>query len=309
MTYTDLCFFNHWHYGDLFTTRELVKDMSRQLPHLTTGYIHKLDTAVIDDFAHNYDAESRQMVLNKFHMSIPMLEDEQNVLINTWVGNYQSKHFASNKHPSYVQHHGIFGEIYDIANRNFGWNLVLDPDVWHYVPEIDYSKLDLAAADRFLDTVTGNLYLFSNGKVQSEQSSLQHMNSLIDTLAAMHPQDTFLATESYVTDQPNVKFTADIFNLTNDLREISYLSTRAQLIVGRNSGPFTYANTRGNLTDANKLFMCYSHDARDVLPYGLDIACDFRFSDCTDNDIVATQIDQAITDIKQGVLSSGFKNI
>jgi hypothetical protein len=128
-------------------------------------------------------------------------------------------------------------------------------------------------------------------------------------LADLYPQDTFLATEIYPTTKPNVKFTSNIFNISNDLREISYLSSHADLIVGRNSGPFTYANTKSNLQDAGKVFMCYSHDARDVLPYGMDIAADFRFSDVTDSAQALSQINQAITDIKQDQILSGFRII
>jgi hypothetical protein len=306
---TDICFFNHWHYGDLFTTRGLVKDISQQLPDITVGYAHRLNPIVVSDFTNNYESETRAQVLNGFDMMVPMVQNDNLVLINTWVGNYQANHFADNKHPSYLQHYDIFAEIYQKANSNFGWNLQMNADKWHYVPEIDYTKLDLTAADEFLAAKSGKLYLFSNGQVQSQQSSLQHINPVIDALADQYPEDTFLATEVYVTSRPNVVFTKDIFDASNDLREISYLSSHADLIVGRNSGPFTYANTKSNLQDAGKVFMCYSHDARDVLPYGMDIAADFRFSDVTDSAQALTQIIQAITDIKQDQILSGFRII
>lgn len=306
---TDICFFNHWHYGDLFTTRELVKDISQQLPDITVGYAHRLNPIVVSDFTNNYESETRAHVLNNFDMMVPMAQDDTLVLINTWVGNYQGNHFAANKHPSYLQHYDIFAEIYQKANSNFGWNLQMNEDKWHYVPEIDYAKLDLTAADQFLASNKGRLYLFSNGQVQSQQSSLQYINPVIDALADMYPDDTFLATEVYMTSRPNVVFTKNIFDVSNDLREISYLSSHADLIVGRNSGPFTYANTRSNLRDAGKVFMCYSHEARDVLPYGMDIAADFRFSAATDGDQVTEQIKQAIEDIKQGRFVSGFRTV
>jgi hypothetical protein len=204
----------------------------------------------------------------------------------------------------------IFGLCYNEINNLVGTNLQLNPNIWHYVPEINYARYDVSAADQFL-AQHEKVYLFCNGQVRSMQSSINDMQGLIELFAAKHPQVTFLATEKFNTATPNIKFTADIFGLENDLCEISYLSTspKVNLIVGKNSGPFTFANTRRNLLDHRKIFVNFSHHACDTLPFGLDISADFRHTNTIYNQYIYETIAQAIHDEMHNHQTSGFKHV
>jgi hypothetical protein len=283
-----IVFFNHWHYGDLFSTRGLVADIKRQLQDYNFVYAHNRNPWAVADLCKSLSRTPADKILNQMiNMRIRFAKNGDDLFINTWVGAYEGL-WGSNTHPSYISHHKIFEECYKGLNQQFGTNLKLDSDVWTYVPEIDYSPYNTKTADDFLASVN-RCHLICNGAVQSTQSSMGNMQTIIETLAAKYPNDTFVATELFETTMPNIYFTDNIFQKTCDMCEISYLSTKVDVVAGKNSGPFTYANTKQNLHNPNKKLICFSHKLEDTLPHGLDFAAEFIFSD-TINDSTAVEI-------------------
>ena len=231
--------------------------------------------------------------------------DDDTILVNTWVGSYMG--LWANTHPSYVSHQRIIGECYNNLRQQFGIDLQLSDNVWDYVPQIDYSVYNRAAVDN-CEQFLGDAYLFCNSAVASKQSSMDNMQKIIEHVANNHRNDTFVVTEKFDTKLDNIVFTSDIFNNACDLCDISYLSTKVNLIVGKNSGPFTYANIKDNLLDKNKIFVNFSHKPEDTLPHGLDIGADFRHSGVTYASPAVRIIETAIADIKNNRQVSGFKN-
>jgi len=300
----NIVFFNHWHYGDLFSTRGWVADIKRQMPQSNFYYAHKKNPRAIIDLVETLDEENNATVLDGINQWNRFGSDDDTILINTWVGSYMG--LWANTHPSYISHHRIVGECYNNLRQQFGIDLKLSDDVWDYVPQIDYSKYNRAAVDNY--KFSGNVYLFCNSAVASAQSSMDNMQKIIEYVAANHTNDTFVATEKFDTKLDNVIFTGDIFSDACDLCDISYLSTKVNLVVGKNSGPFTYANTKDNLLDKSKIFVNFSHKSEDLLPYGLDIAADFRFSNTTFASPAVKIIETAINDIYNNKQVSGFKN-
>jgi hypothetical protein len=74
----------------------------------------------------------------------------------------------------------------------------------------------------------------------------------------------------------NVFFTDDIFAgaTGGDINEIAYLSTHAEVIVGKNSGPFMFTHVWDNIMNPNKAFVSLSHRPSDSYPYNvIGIAC------------------------------------
>ena len=301
----NIVFFNHWHYGDLFSTRGWVADIKRQLPETNFYYAHKKNPRAIIDLVETLDDENNKTVLDGINQWTRFGSDDDTILINTWVGSYMG--LWANTHPSYISHHRIIGECYNNLRQQFGIDLKLSDDVWHYVPQIDYSVYNRAAVDNYKQFV-GDVYLFCNSAVASAQSSMDNMQKIIEHVANNHRGDTFVVTEKFDTKLDNIIFTSDMFNDACDLCDISYLSTKVNLIVGKNSGPFTYANTKGNLLDKNKIFVNFSHKPEDTLPYGLDIAADFRHSSVTYASPAVRIIETAIADIKNDRQVAGFKN-
>ena len=301
----NIVYANHWHYGDLFSTRGWVADIKRQLPDMNFYYAHKKNPRAIIDLVETLDDENNRIVLDGIDQWKRFGVDDDTVIINTWVGSYMG--LWSNTHPSYISHHRIIGECYNNLRQQFGVDLKLSDDVWDYVPQIDYSVYNRDAVDNNSNLV-GNTYLFCNSEVASKQSSMDNMQKIIEYVASNHTKDTFIATEKFDTKLDNILFTSDIFSDACDLCDISYLSTKVNLIVGKNSGPFTYANTKDNLLDKNKIFLNFSHKPEDTLPYGLDIKADFRHSSATYASPAVKIIETAINDIYNNKQVSGFKN-
>jgi hypothetical protein len=303
----NIVFFNHWHYGDLFSTRGWVADIKRQLPQMNFYYAHKNNTLATLDIAEKLDDDNNKLVLEGISQWNRFGKDDDTVLINTWVGSYMG--LWNSTHPSYLSHYRIVEECYNNIRQQFGIKLNLSKDVWDYIPQIDYNKYNTDIADIFINSLQSeNIYLFCNGKVASQQSNMDNMQKIISFLAKKYSNDTFIATEKFETDCSNIKFTDDIFNLPCDLCEISYLSTKVNLIVGKDSGPFSYASTKENLLDKNKIFITFNTQPEDNLPYGLDISADFRFSNTTFSSPAVRIIETAIRDIKNNTQVAGHKN-
>jgi hypothetical protein len=302
----NIVFFNHWHYGDLFSTRGLIADIKQQLPDANFFYSHKKNPRAIIDLVETLDEEDNTAVMAGMDMWQRFGTDDDTALINTWVGAYMG--LWANTHPSYISHHRIYRELYNNLRQQFGIDLELNEDVWSYVPTIDYSVYNTAVVDA-LNINSANSYLICNSKVASKQSSMDSMEKIIEHVASNFSDDTFYVTEKFDTKHNNIKFTSDIFNNECDLCDISYLSTKVNLIIGKNSGPFTYANTKHNLLDMNKVFVNFSHKPEDTLPYALDIKCDFRFSNTTYSSPAVKIIESAINDVKNGSQVSGYLNV
>jgi hypothetical protein len=92
--------------------------------------------------------------------------------------------------------------------------------------------------------------------------------------------------------------------IVGSLNKISYISQQAELIVGKNSGPFTYAHTKFNMSDPNKTFMCFSHKLKDCLMGEGEYFADSYFSDTLDNDVAIRIVNELINN----ELASSNKN-
>ena len=82
--------------------------------------------------------------------------------------------------------------------------------------------------------------------------------------------------------------------IVGSLNKISYISQHAGLIVGKNSGPFTYAHIKSNMDDSNKMFMCFSHKLKDCLMGEGEYLTHSYFSDTLDNDVAIRILNRLI---------------
>lgn len=287
-----IVFFNHAHSGDLFTTRGLVSDIQRQLPDYNYSYLHYSDPATLLDLIPTHSPEECKAVLSQIDLHSRLIIAPDTLFINTWVGAY-SWLWHPYPHPSYIRHLLMYEQCYLDVNDNFGTNLVLDPNVWNYIPDINYSVYNTTIVDNLLSSGK-KVHLICNGSVRSKQSSMGDMKNIIEILANKYPNDIFVVTAAFDTKASNIVFTDYLFNKPCDICEISYLSSKIDVIVGKNSGPFSYTNTRKNLQNPEKYFICFSHNPEDTLPYGLEISSNFIFSDTTEDVVAIDIIEKAI---------------
>lgn len=220
-------------------------------------------------------------ILYTFNSASKLYANNNVLFINTWVGAYKY-HFK--RHSNYgIIYNKIIEDCFYNCKSFTALDLIRNPDAWWYIPQIDYCRYPTVAKSlNFIRACPGYKVLICNNDVHSEQSSMGDMSEVVNALAEMFPQIVFVVTKQFATTHSNIAFTNNIFQEDHDLVEISYLSHHCDLIVGKNSGAFTYSNTKNNLLNASKTFVCFSHHAEDTLPYGLDIKAGFHWTDITD---------------------------
>lgn len=276
-----ICFFCHFHNGDIYHIKEFLRDISSQLK--TKYYVVHGNSSLL---THDLDVEYLNI------SSVPLLAgkhytkfiDTENCLyVNTWIGGYFSPDNEYNNECSLRGFHRMFSLIYDKINAIFDSNLKIGP-VNDYFPSIDYSKFDCVSIDKFVSDTKNDKVLICNGPSLSGQTRYNSdMSEIIEPLAQLYQDKIFILTKKFETSISNIKFTDDIINSnTCDLNEISYISKFCNLIVGRNSGPFCFAVTKENINNSDKKFLAFGGKVTDSFPYMLDINSEFVFDYFTD---------------------------
>lgn len=293
----NICFFNHWHNGDVFAGKGWMQDIQRQLGDRKFAYSHINKPKIMNDLGAEYfhcdDLPDGLADRAKF------ADSDDEFYVNTWIGSYGWDVMPRGEdHANWQSLHRMFEYIYQQINTNTGANLTISSDPLNYVASTIWSAYDTAAADEFVTKHSGQrLHLICNGVVRSTQSNLGNMKLTVETLAARYPRDVFVCTAKFETPLQNIAFTDDIFaNVEGgDLNEIAYLSTHCSTIVGKNSGPYMFSHVKENIFDENKAFVSLSHRASDCYPYGLNgISCIYLHCSSDDESRVTEVIDTAI---------------
>ena len=286
-----LIFFNQFHNGDCFVGKEYVSEMARQLKEkgVTFAYAHNNHSDIIKDLELRHDME--HLGLNNIppmdRMSrVAESQDKETVFLNTWVGCWQGTMFPFGEHINFQRLHNIWREYF----KYFDLEFIEDAD--HYLPTIDFScgAFDLSGANSFI-TSEENYIIICNGSANSGQSRVGDLRHTINLLAEDLKNYKIVCTEKFDTPHDNVIFTSDIFgNKESDLNLIAYISTYAKLIVGKNSGPFSYCQFKVNLLDENRTFLNLSILPTDCPSGGGAYPARCIFSPETNEEKIATMI-------------------
>jgi hypothetical protein len=178
-----------------------------------------------------------------------------------------------------------WGKLYNAINKTFGTSLELKPNKEDYLPRIDYNQLNTAYVDSFLEFRKNRFKaLICNNEPHSSQSFVSDMTDIINQLAEEYEHVDFYCTNSIKTSADNVFFTNEITKFADkcDLLEISYLSSRVDLIVGKNSGPFVFCETYDNYMDPNKTIISFNkkhpdyEDIKETMSNGLQLKCKYK---------------------------------
>ena len=264
-----IVFFNHYHRGDLHTSKEFIRQIQKELPDVTFEYMHfnhpkltrDLNIPLIGDPS-NLDPKT------------PFYQDEDVLYINTWIGCFWD---------IFCEHGGInmlslwhqWGKILETVNECFGTSITLFEDKESYLPTIDFTKFNLENINSYLEHNTDNKkVLICNGAPKSGQSFSSNMKEFLEPLSDTYPDVHFICTEMFSTTKDNILFTQDIIADTEvvdkrapwedrsinncDVLEISYLSENCNAIVGKNSGPFVFCETKNNYMNPDKKFLSFN---------------------------------------------------
>ena len=300
-----IVFFNHYHRGDLLTHKEYIRQIKNEMPSdMEYEYLH-----------FNHPKLTRDLDIpktgtpDKLDHKTPFYQDGETLYINTWIGCFWD---------IFCQHGGInmnslwhqWEKIFETVNQAFSVELKLNEEKEFYLPSIDFSKFNVATIDEYLESNKGKgKILICNGAPKSGQSFSNNMSEFIIGVAKNYPNVDFICTEKFESSAWNVLFTDDIIRDTEveelrapwedrevnfcDLQEISYLSENVDAIVGKNSGPFVFCETKNNYMNPKKKFLSYNvswgeafHTGKktptETMSNSLNLKCDYRIVPISD---------------------------
>jgi hypothetical protein len=271
----DISFFNPFHNGDLFVSKEFIRQISDE--HKIFSYYHNNHEKVLKDLEIEYKKIDFNIPRKKL---IPeSIEKKSEILYNTWFGAY--KLFFDNRGINFYSMAKVFSHIFNKINLEIGSALKIQ-DLYNYVPYIDTKFFDNNNTDIWLSSrLERKKILISNGPVHSKQSFNDNFSEIIKILSITYQNIDFICTHKIEgLESDNIFYTSDIIKDSNgcDLNEISYLSEKCSLIIGKNSGPYIFTITRNNLYQTSKTFIQFNHLETDSLFYRMDFPAKYIWS-------------------------------
>lgn len=249
-----LVFFNHFHNGDTFNNRAYTKDIIAKINAIEIYYAHNNHPSITQDLGAVHISTNHLPSKVNWGMGVGHDEANKTLYVNTWVGVTLPRYFLPGQHANFVIFSKVWHDFYDQMK------LTLNGDYNHYLPSFDYSCYDLQAADKFLHAIGSTpLILICNGPAHSGQSQCGDMRYALIHLSNEFKDHVFLTCHPLDVKADNIVYTNDLFQgQLGNLPHIAYLSEHAKIIVGKNSGPFTFAHTEKNLNNCDKTFLCFS---------------------------------------------------
>lgn len=261
----NLFFYNAYHNGDIHYSREFVKDIMSKLNIPNVCYLHNNNKSILKDLNISYTH------LNNYNIcdtQKQIIEIGDNLFINTWVGQLGSKYLKQDC--TIYSNYEMYKDIYKQLNIEI-------EDLDFYLPQIDFSKIDNKnIIDAFVNKYEDKKkILVCNGNVFSGQCPNFSFDNIVKKLQTLSNEYIFILTND--SDITNVFFTKYITKLDYDLNEISYLSTKCDIIVGRASGPHAFTHIKQNYFNENKTFIAFTSKRSEGNWYNSEI-CDQEWS-------------------------------
>lgn len=242
----NIVFVNYYGVGDLFNSREFVKDIMRQVPDKNFYYIHGKPEEIFEDIPiPKWEGEGSIIA------TTPTAVIGNSLFINTWIGR-DSRYVLPGIGCKVGQNKQMFNDMLN------GYGLVFEGENDYYWPKIDWERLRynmFVERARWKNLQDKEFVIISNGWVNSSQSSNFDFNPVIDELTDKYPDLMFIETHKTGLVKPNLRFSGhlwpDIFNGL-DVNYISSLALHSKLVVGRSSGPFTCCMTADFMNDFDR---------------------------------------------------------
>ena len=256
MFFDEIHFYNPCNKGDIHSSRGIIKNIIRASPKLNIFYHHKHGHKLLKDIPVSYTNEN----YNSSHI-LSIVDNK--LYINTWLGQKRNDgvQFCSTWGCNCISNKELLNYILNLLDKN-----IFEFNEFDVLPTIDYSFFNIKKIDEYVKNNTKNKVLICNGPVLSGQCSNFSFMFFIDNLAEMFPNIEFILTQKHeFINKHNIKYTDDIIQENEcDLNEISYLSTYCPIVIGRASGPWTFAQTFETLTNKNKTFISFNNKREDA---------------------------------------------
>jgi len=285
--YKDLCFYSHFGNGDLFNSREIIKDIIGFGIAERYWYAHSKNPNMFNDIP-----ELHYIKPHKFLNAMePYKRGGANDLyINTWIGR-DNKYVLPGVGCTLKMYKTMFNETLSSLNLP-----ILTKKLSKYIPTIDYERFNIKFTKQWLSNYKKyKIVLMSTGNVQSDQAINFSFTPVVKNLCEKFPNIIFVTTSKMNLSYTNLFFSIDITKNTFDLNEISYLSLFADTIIGRSSGPYVFTQVKANLMNPNKKFLAFTkHINASNLVRGISTEANFFWSDAVDEKSVTERCVEAI---------------
>ena len=236
-------FFNCWNSGDIFLSREFVRDYIKKNPNNDYYYAHKNSSRLLLDIPEiKYMPLQPEMIESK-----KIIQTKDYLGLSTWIGRTWGYLLPGTG--------VVIEKLYERFN-DIGFELTDGP--YKYIPQIDplYYKQDYDSIK--LDQYEKKV-LICNGGVWSCQAVNFDFTPIIIKLSETYKDHLFIVTQKTNYYSDNIICTDDLFGMPmNDLNEIGCISNYCQLLVGRNSGPHTFSQNYTNWMDKNKILLSFT---------------------------------------------------
>ena len=287
-----IIFVQYFHNGDLFSSKEYVRQITQELNGVSFEYWHFNHEKVLRDLQLPIGNLPSTLGKNGKRMPITFIKDNK-FFINTWIESfYRYNVQLPIEHLHGINHYKLSAQweyIFNLLNKFYGTNLKIKK-LDEYVPDIDFSFFHTDNIN--LEKGNRKRILISNGEVKSNQSFSGNMNHIVVKVAKQFPDIDFFCTSKFFTDLSNVYFTDDVIPDTQeyypsysdwsrkkcDLNEISYFSQSCDVIIGRNSGPFIFCLTKNNVFNPDKTFITFNKFQDDSLLRDINHQCKYIWS-------------------------------
>lgn len=242
--------FNHFHNGDIFFSRMMIQSLSK---FYDIEFYHNLNKPLLDDIENLDEIIGIPSYLDPHDHFSKKINDGY---INTWLGQGKMIYTHQKNQGCTFENHMCV--VQDVCNY-LGIHM---EEVDNYLPVVNFTKLknyeSITEKMMTLRNKFDKIILISNGDVHSSQSVNFDFNPIIDFLIRKFPNFLFLTTQNTNIISENLINTSSITDCFPDLTYITLISTFSDVIVGRTSGPFCFAQCKENLLDDKKTFISFS---------------------------------------------------
>jgi len=241
--------YSYYHNGDIFYSRLLVNVLMKKYD---ITYYHNLKSPLFEDM------EVEEIVGIPQEFSKEGCDKMSDKIINTWIGKDNFRCCDDSKNGPGCSLGNYMGVVYEAAKL---YDIEVG-EIDDILPSIEYTKLknyDLVKnkMDEFKSKYR-KIVLVSNGPVYSNQSYNFLFDSIVDYLAEVNKDTLFIVTDKINIDRENIISSNTITEKLPDLLLIGYISTYCDIIVGRASGPYCFAQNKENFSNINKTFISFT---------------------------------------------------
>ena len=266
-----LTFYNHYGVGDLFESREFVKDWMKLCGVTHARYAHRsfpgffADLRQIQSVEVTPEMDMRTGIAWKSEIRNPKSEIAE-LWVNTWIGARNAETQPAGDYVIWPGCGCTVEHLYRMHN-DYLREAELPPlprSIVEYIPTIDYTRIELGQIPEFLYEHRGQrLVLVCNGPTGSNHAANFDMGDALLAQLPAREDAVYLLTDKYTLLLRDDVFSTDTLTGREetgicDVNAISFLSRFCDVIVGRCSGAQMPCQVLENWMDSSKTLVCFT---------------------------------------------------